>query len=199
MKLKFASPLLLSLVLLTACDKTDTEKTVKQDAATETSLGSTMQQAAADVRNEIIKGNMTLDDGVGKAKAEITPEGDLLIDGKAVTITPEQRRLLINHRALLVKIAISGVEIGLEGVDLAGEAIGETVKGIFSGDTKNIEKKVEAKAEKIEDSARLLCDQLPLLMASQEKLATSLPEFKPYATMTAEDIDNCHKDTVHKK
>lgn len=199
MTLKLASPVFLSLVLLVACVKTETEITVTPEGATGTSLSNTIQQATVEARMNIMNGNMTLEDKIGKTNAEITPKGDLLIDGKAVTITPEQRQLLINHRELLVKIAISGVEIGLKGVDLAGEAIGETVKGIFSGDTKSIEKKVEAKAEKIEESARTLCDQLPLLRASQEKLGASLPEFKPYATMTTKDTIDCHTDTKIKR
>ena len=199
MKLQIPSTILISLALLTACDKSDTDKTVKQETTSEISLSSTMEKAAAEARIEIQNGNMSLGDAEGKAKAEITPKGDLLIDGKAVVVTQEQRQMLIQHRQLLATIAISGVEIGIKGVDLAGEAIGETVKGIFSGDTESIEKKVEAKAEKIEDSARALCDQLPLLMASQEKLAASLPEFKPYATMTAEDTKDCHTDTINKR
>ena len=199
MKLQIPSTILISLALLTACDKSDTDKTVKQETTSEISLSSTMEKAAAEARIEIQNGNMSLGDAKGKAKAEITPKGDLLIDGKAVVVTQEQRQMLIQHRQLLATIAISGVEIGMKGVDLAGEAIGETVKGIFSGDTESIEKKVEAKAEKIEDSARALCDQLPLLMASQEKLAASLPEFKPYATMTAEDTKDCHTDTINKR
>ncbi len=199
MKLQIPSTILISLALLTACDKSDTDKTVKQETTSEISLSSTMEKAAAEARTEIQNGNMSLGDADGKAKAEITPKGDLLIDGKAVVVTPDQRQMLIQHRQLLATIAISGVEIGMKGVDLAGEAIGETVKGIFSGDTESIEKKVEAKAEKIEDSARALCDQLPLLMASQEKLAASLPEFKPYATMTAEDTKDCHTDTINKR
>ncbi len=199
MKLQIPSTILISLALLTACDKSDTDKTVKQETTSEISLNSTMEKAAAEARIEIQNSNMSLGDAEGKAKAEITPKGDLLIDGKAVVVTPEQRQMLIQHRQLLATIAISGVEIGMKGVDLAGEAIGETVKGIFSGDTESVEKKVEAKAEKIEDSARALCDQLPLLLASQEKLAASLPEFKPYATMTAEDTKDCHTDTINKR
>ncbi len=199
MKLQIPSTILISLALLTACDKSDTDKTVKQETTSEISLSSTMEKAAAEARIEIQNSNMSLGDAEGKAKAEITPKGDLLINGKAIVVTPEQRQMLIQHRQLLATIAISGVEIGMKGVDLASEAIGETVKGIFSGDTESIEKKVEAKAEKIEDSARALCDQLPLLMASQEKLAASLPEFKPYATMTAEDTKDCHTDTINKR
>lgn len=199
MKLQIPSTILISLALLTACDKPETDKTVNPETTSEISLSSTMEKAAAEARIEILHGNISLGDAKGKAKAEITPKGDLLIDGKPVTITNEQRQMLIKHRVLLVALAIDGMEIGMKGVDLAGEAIGEAVKGVFTGNTENIEKKVEAKAEKIEASAKALCGQLPLLMASQEKLAASLSEFKPYATMTAEDIDDCHSESIKKR
>ena len=199
MKLSIPSTILISLVLLSACDKSETDKSAKQEATSDVTLSSTMEKAATEARIEILKGNMSLSGSAGAAKAEITPEGDLLIDGKPVTITTEQRQMLVTHRQLLATLAINGMEIGLKGVDLAGEAIGEAVKGVFTGDTESIEKKVEAKAEKIEASAKALCEQLPALMASQEKLAASLPEFKPYATLSADDINDCQNDTVQKK
>ena len=197
MKLQLPSAFLLSLLLLTACNKQDADKSGKQ--AESDSVSGIMAKATEEARKEINTGNMSLGDISGKAKGEITPQGDLLIDGKPVTINADQRQLLIKHRELLAKIAISGMEIGMQGVDLAKKAVGESIKGIFTGDTGQIEKSVEAEAKKIEESANVLCDQLPLLMESQQKLAESLPEFKPYATMTADDIKDCQGKVVERK
>ncbi|HPO25428.1 MAG TPA: hypothetical protein PK135_12275, partial [Arenimonas sp.] len=110
-----------------------------------------------------------------------------------VTVTTEQRKLLIRHRELLGNVAISGMELGMQGVDLAKKAVGESIKGLFTGESGQVEQKVEAEAKKIEASAKLLCEQLPLLLESQQKLAESLPEFKPYATMTEDDFDDCNR------
>lgn len=199
MKLRYTSAVLLSLLLMAACEKqkTDNTVTVKEDIST--SISTTMTKASEEARKEIISGNMSLGGKNGLAKAEITPKGDLLIDNKPVTITAEQRALLVKHRALLVTLAISGMEIGMQGAELATEAVGEAIKSVFNGDTDQVEKKVEAKAEKIEESARVLCDQLPLLLESQKNLADKLPEFKPYATMTFDDVNDCHTDTVRKR
>ncbi|MEO8000540.1 MAG: hypothetical protein ABI644_01590 [Arenimonas sp.] len=195
MKLRLSSALLLSLLLLAACNKQDTGKTDKQEVSN--SASGIMAKATEEIRT----GNMSLGNmsSKSKAKGEITPEGDLLINGKPVTITAEQRQLLIKHRELLVNVAISGVEIGMQGVDLAKKAVGESIKGIFSGESDQVEKKIEAEAKKIEVTADLLCEQLPLLMQSQQQLAESLPEFKPYATMTADDINECHGKVVERK
>jgi hypothetical protein len=37
---------------------------------------------------------------------------------------------------------------------------------------------------------------MPDLLASQQKLAAAMPEFRPYATMTQKDVDDCGKDTI---
>ncbi|MGH8107216.1 MAG: DUF2884 family protein [Arenimonas sp.] len=199
MKLRYTSAVLLSLVFMSACnkEKADDKVIVKKEESTSTNI--TMTKAAEEARKEITTGNMSLHGETGLAKAEITPQGDLLIEGKAVAVTPEQRQLLVKHRELLVNVALSGVEIGLKGVNLAGDAIGEAFKSIFTGDTDQVEKKVDAQAKEIEKTAEALCDQLPLLMESQEKLAKSLPDFKPYATMTVEDINDCHGEIHERK
>ena len=190
MKLQLSSALLLSLVLLPACNKQDTDRSGVQSESN--SVNGIMAKASAGVREDIRTGNMSLGDISGKAKGEITPHGDLLIDGKPITVTAEQRKLLVRHRELLANIAISGVEIGMHGVSLAKKAVGESIKGIFNGDTDQVEKKIEV-------SANLLCEQLPLLLESQQTLAESLPEFKPYATMTKADIDDCHGKVIERK
>ena len=136
------------------------------------------------------------DSGTALPKAEITPQGDLLIEGKAVSVTPAQRKELLTYRARIIGIAEAGMAIGGKGADLAGEALGGVVGAIFGGKDgeKEFEKKIEAEAAKIEAEAMKLCTRLPALMAGQQALAASLPEFKPYARMTQADVDDCGKD-----
>lgn len=136
------------------------------------------------------------DEKDSRPKGEITPKGDLLIDGKVVAINADQRAMLMEYRAHVIGIAESGMDIGVQGADLAAKAMGEAFKGIFSGKSEqDIEKTVEAEAAKIKMSAAKLCGKLPAMLASQQKLAAALPEFKPYATMTQEDIADCMKDS----
>ena len=84
--------------------------------------------------------------------------------------------------------------IGIKGADLAGKAVGEAFGAIFGGDEKASEARMEAEGKKIEADAMKLCAQLPPMLATQQQLAAALPAFKPYATMTQEDIDDCGKD-----
>ena len=53
---------------------------------------------------------------------------------------------------------------------------------------------------KIEAAAESLCSLLPPMLATQQALGASLPQFRPYATMTESDIADCrnhHKGTAN--
>ena len=74
------------------------------------------------------------------------------------------------------------------GAALCGE---ESLGALFGGDSAGVEKRVEAQAMKIKEDAKLICAQLPAMLATQQKLAASMPAFKPYATMDQDDVDDC--------
>ena len=125
--------------------------------------------------------------------AEITPQGDLLIAGKAVDITPAQRKLLLEYRGEIIGVASAGMEVGKQGVDIAGKALGTVVASIFNGKSDQAEQEMKAQGDRIEAAAMKLCDQLPAMLRTQQQLATDLPAFKPYANMEQSDIDDCRK------
>lgn len=129
----------------------------------------------------------------GLPQAEITPEGDLLIDGEAVSTTAEQRALLLVHRGHLEGLALAGLAIGAQGADIAGTALTGIGEALFGGEDgrRDYEARIEAEAAGIEQEAQKLCALMPALYDSQQSLAASLPAFAPYATMTPGDVDDC--------
>ncbi|MBV2208174.1 MAG: YggN family protein [Thermomonas sp.] len=177
-------------------------------------IGKQVDKAFAKAREEMAKGNIDIGNGPhvtinGKdighntknlPKAEITPQGDLLIAGKAAPLTADQRQQLLAYRGQIIDIAEAGMAIGSQGVGLADKALSGVAGAIFGGEkgAKEFEAKMEAEGEKIEAEARKLCTRLPAMMASQQALATTLPAFKPYASMTQADIDDCYKDSKDK-
>lgn len=198
------------LASLSACSKTPPPAAPDQASnAPQSAIGRIAAKGIEEARKELQTKNLSLngDGGInvngrrfgGKhdpslPKAEITPQGDLLVDGKAVSITPEQRKQLLEYRSHLLGVAEAGMTVGLKSADLAGKALTGSLGGILTGDTKEFEKKMEAEGKKLEADAMRICAHLPPLLAAQDKLAASLPEFKPYATMTKEDVDDCGKD-----
>ena len=134
----------------------------------------------------------------GLPKAQITPQGDLLISGKPVALTPAQRAMLLDYRRQLIGIGTQGIAIGKQGAALGMNAASEAIAGVFSGKPEQqIRQHVEAKASGIRAAAAKLCDRMPALRESQQKLAAALPAFKPYATLTSSKIDECRKDALH--
>lgn len=206
------------LASLTAChDRTPAASAPAAQAGTggapQTMLGKTVASAIDKARAELENGNIDLSNGVnvdvgdhgrhfriggsghdGRPKAEITPQGDLLVEGKQVDVSPAQRALLLQYRQQIIGVAEAGMAIGVKGADLAGKALAETFSGLMHGDANAAGKRIEAEGEKLKADARQICTQLPGLLQTQQQLSASLPAFKPYATMTQEDIDDCGKD-----
>ncbi|QDY48659.1 hypothetical protein [Stenotrophomonas maltophilia] len=195
--LRLLPTVLLSLPLI-ACGGTSSapDKTVGKSVAEATGgVGETVRNAMDDARKDIAQGNIKIS-ADKQPRAEITPDGRLLIAGKEIAANDIQRRHLQDYRGHVVAIAMDGMDVGLAGAKLGASAAGEALKGIFSGDSEGVEKRINAEAEKIEAQAKRICDRLPAMLASQQALARELPAFKPYATMDQGDVDDCGKDTV---
>lgn len=195
--LRLLPAVLLSLPLI-ACGGTSSapDKTVGKSVAEATGgVGETVRNAMDDARKDITQGNIKIS-ADKQPRAEITPDGRLLIAGKEIAANDIQRRHLQDYRGHVVAIAMDGMDVGLAGAKLGASAAGEALKGIFSGDSEGVEKRINAEAEKIEAQAKRICDRLPAMLASQQALARELPAFKPYATMDQGDVDDCGKDTV---
>ncbi|MGV8922883.1 MAG: hypothetical protein ACOH1L_05990 [Thermomonas sp.] len=182
--------------------------TTDSDAPT-TTIGRHVGKAISEARAELRTRNISISDGINiningrrihrsnsdLPKAEITPQGDLLIEGKAVAATEAQRQQLLAYRGQIIGVAEAGMAIGVKGADIAGEALSGVAGAIFGGKDgeKAFEQRMEAQGKKIEAEAMKLCTQMPALLASQQALAASMPEFKPYARMTQDDIDDCNE------
>jgi len=201
-----AIALLGCLPLLAACDGQQDRTTPRTAGEPTSALGNIVKNATDEARKKLQTENISISDSMhiqvnghsirrpgGKTKAEITPAGDLLIDGKAVTIDSQQRTLLLQYRQNIISIAGAGMDIGVQGADLGMKAASEAISGIFNGNADKVEERIKPQAQKIEAAAEHLCDLLPPMLATQTSLAASLPEFKPYATMTEGDISDCRK------
>jgi len=212
---RFALVACLAIVpLMAACSADEPAPPATGETAStgaRTALGRTIESALGEAREEIATGNLGIGgdmdihiggtnisrsaprdaDGNRLPKAEISPGGDLLIGGEPVAVTPEQRALLLDYRGHVVNLVETGMTLGAKGADLGIQAAGEALKNVFTGGGADFEQRIEAEAAKIEAEALKLCDGLPAMLETQQQLAASLPEFRPYATMEAANIDEC--------
>lgn len=187
------TPLLaLALALpLAACG----ERPQANDPTADTTLGKKVREATEVARKKMAEGNISISKN-GATKVELSPSGELLINGAAIPLDASQRALVMQYREQMIKVAEAGIEIGVQGANLGARAAGEAIKGIFSGNTGEVEARVNAEAEQIKASAAKICDQLPAMLATQQQMAAAIPAFKPYATMDQSDIDECRKGHI---
>jgi hypothetical protein len=146
------------------------------------------------VRDGMATHNLALSSDNGAPKAEITPQGDLLVGGDRVAIDDAQRALLLRYRGQLIDVASAGAEIGVQGANFGMKAAGKALAGALTGNGDRVDEEIEAQAREFEKRALVICDRLAPLLGTQQQLAGSLPAFRPYATMDQSDIDDCRKE-----
>lgn len=191
--------MLAAALLLTACnaDRAPADKSAAASPSSASAIDNVIDRAMDHAGDEMRKRNISISGRKGAgdvARAQITPQGDLLIEGKAVPINAAQRAMLLDYRTQVEAIATQGMAIGKEGAALGMQAAAEALKGAFSGQSQaEIEQRVEAQTSGIKRSALALCERMPALLAAQQKLAAALPAFAPYATMTEHDIESCRE------
>ncbi|MCE7031259.1 YggN family protein [Lysobacter sp. GX 14042] len=193
MRTSFAARFLLLALLpvMAACSPSPSDDAGEPSGLIASAVAEATREARKALESESIQ--------VGKSnkdlpKATISPEGELRIDGTPVAATPEQRRLLLEHRANVVAVAEAGIQIGTQAADLGLKAAGGALAHAFSGGKGDFEARMEAEGERIKESARQLCGRLPALLDSQQRLAAAMPEFVPYATLTEEEVRDCFDD-----
>lgn len=207
----FATGILASALLLplAACSQPGQDAQAAKEASTQTSssaIAAKVREGIEQAKQELATQDIGINDvHIGTEphtqhdsslpKAVITPQGTLVIAGKPVEATPEQHAMLVDYRQQILGIAEAGMDIGAQGADIGISAAKQAIWGALSGkDDKEIEASIKPQTDKIQAAAMVLCKRLPDMLASQQKLAAAMPAFKPYATMTQKDIDDCGKE-----
>ena len=129
-------------------------------------------------------------------KAEITPQGDFLIEGEAVAIDAAQRRQLLAYRGMVIDVAKAGIDIGevsaLAAVDSVDRGVFSLMVGAMTG---SLERRIERTVRNtVAPGVLLICDRMPALRDAQQQLASDLPAFQPYARLEAQDVDSCRNE-----
>lgn len=175
-----------------------------------------MAQARAELRAEMTKArsdlerdNLSLGNSLSIGKrtqskrsdsplpeAHITPQGELVIDGKAAVTTAAQRQLLLNYRQQVLGVATAGIEVGEKAALAALQATDVSLFSLIAGAmTGSLERRIEKTVKQhLEPMATQICQRLPGVLASQQALAASLPQFQPYANLDQEDVEGCESE-----
>lgn len=164
----------------------------------------------AAARRELDTGNLQLGDGLrfgtsdarashadrALPRAEITPQGDFLIEGRPVAIDRHQRQELLLYRGEVIAIAKAGIDIGERSAQAALDAVDRGLFSLMLGAiTGSLERRIEKTVrETVEPGVRQICLSLPALRDRQQRLSATLPAFRPYATLEADDVEDCENE-----
>ena len=189
-KLLIVPMTLVAAALLAACGR-------EVPAESQSGFDRVADRAVTGIREEMATENISLGRGHSNLpEAELTPQGDLIVDGKTLVLDPKQRELVLAYRGRLAQVAESGARMGIDGAVLASKALTEAARAMVNGEDRDAEARIDAEAEAIRASAKALCDQLPALHAAQQELAAAVPEFAPYATMDRKEFDDCRAEVA---
>lgn len=128
-------------------------------------------------------------------KAQIAANGDFSIAGKPVTLTEPQRELFKQYYGDAVSIRDEGIATGKAGAAMAGHAIGDVVSGLIHGNPDQIGPTIKARAGKVTAQATQICLAFGDLRTAQDAISSQVEAFRPYATITADDVQDCLKET----
>jgi len=123
--------------------------------------------------------------------ATIDATGRLTIAGKSISTTPEQKILLQRYYVVALAVREQAFTTAKAGIATGAQAITSVAKGLANGDPDTIDKEIDAKAAKVDAAATQLCKALAEARIAQESLAAALPQFRPYATISAHEIAHC--------
>ena len=199
---------LLPLAVQTAnAGDTRIDKEISADLA---DARSEVRTELAAARRELDTGNLQLGDGLrfgtsdarashadrALPQAEITPQGDFLIEGRPVAIDRQQRQELLLYRGEVIAIAKAGIDIGERSAQAALDAVDRGLFSLmFGAITGSLERRIEKTVrETVEPGVRQICLSLPALRDRQQRLSATLPAFRPYATLEADDVEDCENE-----
>jgi len=127
----------------------------------------------------------------GRADAIVSASGALSIAGTPVTVNAAQAQIAARYFTSAVALRDDAMKTGAAGASTAATAIASVAVGLASGNPDSIDAKVNASAAKVEAAADRVCTDVQALTQAQNELAAALPQFKPYATIAAREVNDC--------
>lgn len=126
-----------------------------------------------------------------RADAIISASGDMVIAGEPVMLDATQKQLATRYFTSAIALRDDAITTGAAGVATAQKAISSVASGLASGNPDKIGDEVDASAAKVDAAAARVCEDLQALVSAQNGLLKSLPQFRPYASIQAQEVTDC--------
>lgn len=143
----------------------------------------------------IENGEVVIESEDGRNEARITAAGALIIDGKSVPVTDQQKVKLLEYSGTVKDMETQGMKLGMDAAGFALDVVGDVFAALLSGEDENsIDKEANARAKKFKQRALPICKDVQTLKRLQDELTADIQSFKPFAIIAGKDADDCERD-----
>lgn len=128
-----------------------------------------------------VRGEQVALHGAGGAEARLDAAGDLVIGGQPVALDATQRQLLQQYYQGARAVREHGIATGKAGAAIGLQALKSAATHVTGGDGAKADASLDAASRRVDEEASKICLDLRQIKAAQDRLATSLAQFKPFA------------------
>lgn len=130
----------------------------------------------------------------GHDTARVDAQGQLRIGGQVVATPEPARALLGRYNSLARDLAGQALDLGLDGADFALHTVGQVFRGVLNGSADRAGREAERGGEAIKAQAMALCQGVQEWKLAQDAAAEAVPEFRPYAVISARSTRDCYAE-----
>ncbi|HET6806766.1 MAG TPA: DUF2884 family protein [Frateuria sp.] len=141
----------------------------------------------------VVRGDKVTLFGKGGSEGVLDGTGRLVVDGRDVTVDATQRQLLQRYYQSAQAVREHGMATGKAGVAVAVQSLKKAAAHVAGGDDGKADTGLDAATKRVHQEASRICQDISEIRIAQDRLATSLPAFKPFAGIVDHDGSDCPK------
>ena len=134
----------------------------------------------------------------GKPSAYVHADGELVIAGHTVTLTPADRALAQQYYEHALGISTAGEATGQAGGQLGVQIVGSLFAALWQDNSAVIDRTAHRGSARVSADVRSLCSQMAGLVSTQKALVAAVPAFAPYSIIRERDVRHCFRGAEHK-
>lgn len=130
----------------------------------------------------------------GQPDASISEQGEFRIDDKPLDLSPDQQALFHRYHAQTETIVHQSLDVAKASVGTGAGISAGVLRNVLNGktDDASMQATVHEHLTGLSHSVDILCDQLATQKGIQDQLAGQVAAFRPYASITDAQIQECH-------
>ena len=143
---------------------------------------------------DLAAGEVVIRAGGQPEDAHVASDGQLRLGHHPIQTSAEGRAALRQYYAAAAAFREHAVALGVAGAHFGIQTAEHVLKGLFDGTVDKAGDEADKGAAEIQRRAFELCDRFRDAYLSQNLAAAAVAEFKPYAVISAKQVQECEED-----